>query len=171
MRHKRMPSGVTAFLLPLVGLVACAPASNTDNQAGAGEPPDAIIAPEKRVIRPANYRPTPSPLSPGILVGNTLYLSGSTGGDPATGQLVPGGFEPEMRQVMRNMETVLAAAEMDLTNVVQVTTYLADMSDYGRYNEIYREYFTVEPLPTRATVAVKELARGAVVEMMMVAVR
>jgi 2-iminobutanoate/2-iminopropanoate deaminase len=104
-------------------------------------------------------------------VGNTLYLSGSTGGDPATGQLVPGGFEPEMRQVMRNMETVLAAAEMDLTNVVQVTTYLADMSDYARYNEIYREYFTVEPLPTRATVAVKELARGAVVEMMMVAVR
>lgn len=88
-----------------------------------------------------------------------------------TGQLVPGGFEPEMRQVMANMTTVLAAAEMDLSNVVQVTTYLADMVDYPRYNEIYREYFTVEPLPVRATVAVKELARGAVVEMMMVAVR
>ncbi len=88
-----------------------------------------------------------------------------------TGQLVPGGFEPEMRQVMANMTTVLAAAEMDLSNVVQVTTYLADMVDYARYNEIYREYFTVEPLPVRATVAVKELARGALVEMMMVAVR
>ncbi|MCJ7628499.1 MAG: Rid family hydrolase, partial [Longimicrobiales bacterium] len=125
----------------------------------------------KRVIQPEGYRPTPSPLSPGILVGNTLYLSGSTGGDPLTGQLVPGGFEPEMRQVMANMTTVLAAAEMDLSNVVQVPTYLADMVDYPRYNEIYREYFTVEPLPVRATVAVKELARGAVVEMMMVAVR
>lgn len=149
---------------------ACAPASVPADQASTGGT-DAASAPEKRVIRPANYRPTPSPLSPGILVGNTLYLSGSTGGDPATGELVSGGFEPEMRQVMRNMETVLAAADMDLTNVVQVTTYLADMSDYSRYNEIYREYFTVEPLPTRATVAVKELARGAVIEMMMVAVR
>lgn len=127
--------------------------------------------PVKQVIRPEGYRPTPSPLSPGILVGNTLYLSGSTGGDPETGQLVPGGFEAEMRQVMANMSTVLAAAGMDLSNVVQVTTYLADMEDYARYNEIYREYFNAEPLPTRATVAVKELARGAVVEMMMVAVR
>jgi reactive intermediate/imine deaminase len=125
----------------------------------------------KRVIQPEGYRPTPSPLSPGILVGNTLYLSGSTGGDPETGQLVAGGFEPEMRQVMANMSTVLAAADMDLANVVQVTTYLADMADYARYNEIYREYFTVEPLPVRATVAVRELARGARVEMMMVAVR
>ena len=127
--------------------------------------------PEKRVIQPRGYRPTPSPLSPGILVGNTLYLSGSTGGDPVTGQLVPGGFEPEMRQVMANLTTVLAAAEMDLSNVVQVTTYLADMGDYARYNQIYREYFTQEPLPVRATVAVKELARGAVIEMMKVAVR
>jgi len=127
--------------------------------------------PEKRVIQPEGYRPTPSPLSPGILVGNTLYLSGSTGGDPETGSLVPGGFEPEMRQVMENMTTVLSAAEMDLSNVVRVTTYLADMADYTRYNEIYREYFTVQPLPVRATVAVRELARGAVIEMMMVAVR
>jgi 2-iminobutanoate/2-iminopropanoate deaminase len=125
----------------------------------------------KQVIRPEGYRPTPSPLSPGILVGNTLYLSGSTGGNPSTGQLVPGGFEAEMHQVLANMTTVLAAAEMDLTDVVQVTTYLADMSDYARYNEIYREYFTEEPLPTRATVAVKELARGARIEMMMIAAR
>jgi 2-iminobutanoate/2-iminopropanoate deaminase len=127
--------------------------------------------PEKRIIQPEGYRPTPSPLSPGILVGNTLYLSGSTGGDPNTGSLVPGGFEPEMHQVMANMTTVLNAADMDLSNVVRVTTYLADMADYARYNEIYREYFTLQPLPVRATVAVKELARSAVIEMMMVAVR
>ncbi|MFC1661232.1 RidA family protein [Gemmatimonadota bacterium] len=149
-------------------------AAQTDNPAGQAEAAPAATTqdtPEKTVIRPAGYRPTPSPLSPGILVGNTLYLSGSTGGDPTTGQLVPGGFEAEMRQVMTNMETVLATAEMDLSNVVQVTTYLLDMADYGRYNEIYREYFTQEPLPTRATVAVRELARGALIEMMMVAVR
>ncbi len=153
----------------------CASGNETESQISGGGSlagqPDTGPKLEKRVIQPEGYRPTPSPLSPGIMVGNTLYLSGSTGGDPTTGQLVPGGFEPEMRQVMENMTTVLAAADMDLSNVVQVTTYLADMAYYARYNEIYRELFTVEPLPVRATVAVKELARGALIEMMMTAVR
>lgn len=127
--------------------------------------------PTKRVIQPPDYKPTPSPLSPAILVGNTLYMSGSTGGDPKTGQLVSGGFDAEMRQIMSNLQTVLEAAHMDLTNVVAVTAYLADMSDYNRFNEIYREYFKAELLPTRSAVAVKELARGARIELTMTAVR
>ena len=57
------------------------------------------------------------------------------------------------------------------SNVVRVTSYLTDMDDYALYNEIYREYFTQEPLPVRASVAVRELARGAVIEMIMIAVR
>ncbi len=127
--------------------------------------------PAKRVIQPPDYKPTPSPLSPAILVGNTLYMSGATGGNPVTGQLVSGGFEAEFRQVMANLQTVLTSAEMDLTNVVAVTAYLADMSDFARFNEVYREYFTVQPLPTRSTVAVRELARGARIELTMTAVR
>ena len=127
--------------------------------------------PTKRVIQPPDYKPTPSPLSPAILVGNTLYMSGATGGNPTTGQLVSGGFEAEFRQVMANLQTVLKAADLDLTNVVAVTAYLADMSDFARFNEIYREYFTAQPLPTRSTVAVKELARGARIELTMTAVR
>ena len=87
----------------------------------------------KRVIQPPGYKPTPSPLSPGILVGDTLYLSGSTGGDPVTGQLVKGGFDPEMRQIMSNVQTVLAAADMTLSDVVSVTAYLAEMSDFALY--------------------------------------
>lgn len=51
------------------------------------------------------------------------------------------------------------------------TDAVADMSDYARFNEIYREYFKAEPLPTRSTVAVKELARGARIEITMMAVR
>lgn len=132
---------------------------------------DGATAPRKRVIQPSNYKPTPSPLSPAILVGDTLYLSGATGGDPATAQLVKGGFEPEMRQIMANLQTVLNAADMDLADVVAVTAYLGDMSDYNRFNEIYKEYFKVEPLPTRSTVAVQELARGAHLELTMTAVR
>lgn len=134
----------------------------------AGEKP---AFPTKQVIHPAGYQPSSSPLSPGILVGNTLYLSGNTGGDPATGRLVEGGFEAELHQIMSNMTQVLHGAQMDLSHVVQVTTYLADIDDYGRYNEIYREYFSEEPLPVRATVAVSDLAREARVEIMMTAVR
>jgi 2-iminobutanoate/2-iminopropanoate deaminase len=128
-------------------------------------------APARRVIQPAGYKPTPSPLVPGILVGDTLYLSGSTGGDPASGQLVPGGLEPEMKQIMSNVQTVLSAANMSLGDVVAVTTYLADMADFARYNEIYQSYFPNGAYPTRSTVAVKELARGARLEITMTAVR
>lgn len=128
-------------------------------------------APLRRVIQPGGYKPTPSPLVPGILVGDTLYLSGSTGGDPVSGQLVAGGLEPEMKQIMSNVQTVLAAADMSLSDVVAVTAYLADMSDYARYNELYRTYFPNGAYPTRSTVAVKELARGARLEITMTAVR
>lgn len=128
-------------------------------------------APARRVIQPAGYRPTPSPLVPAILVGDTLYLSGSTGGDPVSGQLVGGGLEPEMKQIMSNVQTVLAAADMSLGDVVTVTAYLADMGDFARFNEIYRSYFPTGAYPTRSTVAVKELARGARLEITMTAVR
>jgi 2-iminobutanoate/2-iminopropanoate deaminase len=66
----------------------------------------------------------------------------------------------------------LKEAGMTLADVVSVTGYLVDMqADFARYNEIYREYFTTLPLPTRSTVGVKELARGARIEMTMTAVR
>ena len=123
------------------------------------------------MIQPAGYKPTPSPLVPGILVGDTLYLSGSTGGDPVSGQLVPGGLEPEMKQIMTNVQTVLAAADMSLADVVAVTIYLADMADFARFNAIYTSYFPNGAYPTRSTVAVKELARGARLEITMTAVR
>jgi len=137
---------------------------------GAGQPARSP-APVRRVIQPAGYKPTPSPLVPGILVGDTLYLSGSTGGDPVSGQLVPGGLEPELKQIMTNVQTVLAAADMSLADVVAVTTYLADMADFARYNELYKSYFPNDAYPTRSTVAVKELARGARLEITMTAVR
>lgn len=128
-------------------------------------------APTRRVIQPSGYKPTPSPLVPGILVGDTLYLSGSTGGDPVSGQLVPGGLEPEMKQIMSNVQTVLAGADMSLSDVVAVTVYLADMADFPRFNQLYTSYFPNAAYPTRSTVAVKDLARGARLEITMTAVR
>jgi|SRR5215471_12009335 len=124
----------------------------------------------KRVIQPAGSRPSTA-FSPAILVGDTLYMSGNIGLDAATGQLAKGGFEPELRQVITNAQTVLKAGGMDLADVVSVTAYLADMNDFAKFNEVYREYFKTEPLPTRSTVAVKDLARSARVELTMIAVR
>ncbi len=151
--------------------VARSEAPNVLYFGGAAGQPARGPAPVRRVIQPAGYKPTPSPLVPAILVGDTLYLSGSTGGDPVSGQLVPGGLEPELRQIMTNVQTVLAAADMSLADVVAVTTYLADMSDFAKYNDLYKSYFPDGAYPTRSTVAVKELARGARLEITMTAVR
>ena len=159
-------TALALFLVPAAFLLGRMPAPDVDAQSQASSP-----VPLRRVIQPPGYKPTPSPLTPGILIDHTLYLSGSTGGDPATGQLVKGGFEPEMRQIRSNMQAVLKEAGMSLADVVAVTGYLVDMGDFARYNEIYREYFTTMPLPTRSTVAVRELARGARLEITMTAVR
>jgi 2-iminobutanoate/2-iminopropanoate deaminase len=128
-------------------------------------------APVRRVIQPANYKPSPAPLVPAILVGDTLYMSGSTAGNPTTGQLVAGGLDAEMKQILANLTTVLAAADMTMSDVVSVTAYLADMNDYARFNELYRAYFPNGSYPTRSTVAVRDLARGARIELTMTAVR
>jgi reactive intermediate/imine deaminase len=150
-----------------IGRIAKLVVDHFDASATTAQPTDRT----KRAIQPPGYKPTPSPLTPAILIGDTLYLSGSTGGDPVNGQLVKGGFEPEMRQIMSNVQVLLKEASMTLADVVSVTAYLADISDFARFNEIYREYFTSTPLPTRSTVAVNALARGARLELTMTAVR
>jgi len=152
----------TAWFLLLVGVAAVA-------FAGSARAPQ--HAPHKQVIQTKGVPPSPAPFSPALLVGDTLYLSGSIGANPATGQLVEGGFEPELRQIFANAQGLLAAAGMQLSDVVSVTVYLGDMKDYAQLNQVYREYFKTEPLPTRSTVAVKELARGAHLEITMTAVR
>jgi len=127
-------------------------------------------APHKQVIAPKGGPAMGLPFSPGLMVGDTLYLSGVIGAD-ASGQPVAGGLEPEMRQAMANAQGVLKAAGLDFADVVSVTVYLADIKDYGQMNQIYKEYFKTEPLPVRSTVAVVGLARGAKMEITMTAAR
>ncbi len=139
--------------------------------AGAASAPQSRPAgPHKQVIVPKGAPALGLPFSPGLLVGDTLYLSGVIGND-ASGQPVAGGFEPELRQAFANAQNVLKAAGMDFPDVVSVTVYLADMKDYAQLNQIYKEYFKTEPLPTRSTVAVAALARGARMEITMTAAR
>ena len=126
--------------------------------------------PQKKLIAPSGSPSMGLPFSPGLMVGDTLYLSGVIGAD-ASGQPVGGGLEPEMRQAFANAAATLKAAGMDFSDVVSVVVYLGDIKDFGQMNTIYKEYFKTEPLPTRSTVAVSGLARGAKMEITMTAAR
>jgi 2-iminobutanoate/2-iminopropanoate deaminase len=124
----------------------------------------------RRVIRPEKIPNTGLPYSPGILAGNTLYLSGNLGRDPATAELVRGGIEAETRQALANMREVLKAAGMDFKDVTTVTAYITSFDEFARFNTVYREYFPADP-PARATVQVAALNAGARVELQMIAVK
>lgn len=127
-------------------------------------------AARRRVIRPEKIPNTGLPYSPGILIGNTLYLSGNLGRDPVTAELVRGGIEAETRQALANMREVLRAAGMDFKDVATVTAYITSFDDFAKFNAVYREFFPADP-PARATVQVAALNAGARVELQMIAVK
>jgi len=122
------------------------------------------------VIRPERSPNTGLPYSPGILVGNTLYLSGHLGRDPVTAKLVPGGIEAETRQALTNLGEVLKTAGMGFQDVASVTAYITSFDDFARFNAVYRQFFPNNP-PARATVQVAALNNGARIELQMIAVR
>lgn len=100
--------------------------------------------------------------SQAVKVGNVVYLSGQIGLDPATGALVEG-IEAQVEQVFRNLQAVAEAAGGSLDDAVKVTIYLADLGHFAKVNEAMAKFFNA-PYPARATVGVKELPRGALVE-------
>lgn len=108
------------------------------------------------------------PYSQAIKAGPFLFLSGQIPLDPATGQLVPGGIEPQTRQVFSNIDAILTAAGLSFDAVVSATVYVADMNDFGKVNEIYATYFS-SPAPARATVQVARLPKDALVEIQVIA--
>ena len=124
----------------------------------------------RRAIRPEKAPNTGLPFSPGILVGDTLYLSGHLGRDPVTSQLVSGGIEAETRQALANLGEVLKTAGMGFEHVTTVTAYITNFEEFDRFNTVYREYFPKDP-PARATVQVAALNAGARVELQMIAVK
>jgi 2-iminobutanoate/2-iminopropanoate deaminase len=125
---------------------------------------------QRRVIRPEKAPNTGLPFSPGILVGNTLYVSGHLGRDPVTSRLVTGGIEAETRQVLANSREVLRTAGMDFKDVTSVTAYITSFDDFAKFNAVYSEFFPTDA-PARATVQVAALNAGARIELQMIAVR
>ncbi|HEX4884077.1 MAG TPA: RidA family protein [Casimicrobiaceae bacterium] len=102
------------------------------------------------------------PYSQAIRAGDTVYLSGQIGIDPATGQLADG-LAGQAHRVFRNLRAVAEAAGGSLDDIVKVTLLLADIGDFANVNEIMAEYFRT-PYPARATYAVAGLPKGARVE-------
>ena len=102
------------------------------------------------------------PYSQAIRAGQFLFMSGQLGLDPATGQLAEG-VEAQTRQVLANLQAVLAAAGAGVAQVVKATIFLADMADFALVNRLYGEVFTHEP-PARSTVQVAALPRHGRVE-------
>jgi 2-iminobutanoate/2-iminopropanoate deaminase len=109
------------------------------------------------------------PYSQAVQVGQTLYLSGCLGADPATGALVSGGIEAETRQAFKNIGSILEAAGVGYGNVVKTTVLLADIQDFATLNSVYAEYFKSNH-PARSTYQVAALPRGARVEIECIAV-
>lgn len=100
--------------------------------------------------------------SQAIRCGDTVYLSGQIGLDPATMLLVDG-VEAQIHRVFRNLQAVAAEAGGNLDSAVKITVYLSDLAHFMRVNEIMATYFK-EPYPARAAVGVASLPRGALVE-------
>ncbi len=103
------------------------------------------------------------PYSQAVRAGNTVYLSGQIALDPASGQLVDGGFDAQVERAFLNMKAVAEAAGGSLRDVVKLTLFLTDLAQFPRVNEIMQTFFEA-PYPARSTVGVLSLPRGALFE-------
>ena len=103
------------------------------------------------------------PYSVGIQTDCFVFTSGQLGLNPITGEIVSGGIEAETRQVIINLKNVLEAVDSSLDSIVKTTVFLKDMNDFTRMNTVYGEFFSKNP-PARTTVAVKDLPKGALIE-------
>ena len=122
-------------------------------------------------IKTSNAPAAIGPYSQAIDSGAGLvFVSGQIPIDPATGAFPEGGVKEQTRQSLLNASAILKEAGLGLGNVVKTTVFLADMGDFAAMNEVYSAFFSA-PYPARSAVAVKNLPKGALVEIECIAVR
>lgn len=116
--------------------------------------------------------PTPiGPYSQAVLKGDTLYTSGQIAIDPSTGLLITQSIQEETLQVMKNLKSILEAADMTFENVVKSTIFIMNMNDFAAINEIYGSFFDEKTAPARETVQVACLPKNVNIEISIIAVR
>lgn len=101
--------------------------------------------------------------SQAVRAGNTVYVSGQIPLDPATGALISGDIDAEIRRVFENLKAIIHAAGASFGDVVKVSVFLTDLGHFARVNEIMAGYFD-KPYPARAAIGVASLPKGARVE-------
>ena len=114
--------------------------------------------------------PTNLPFSEGVRVGTVLYLSGQIGIPPGSEKLVGGGIKEEARQTMENIRMSLEANGYTMSDVVKCTVMLADISEWGTFNGVYRSFFS-DRYPARSALGANGLAMGARVEVECIAAK
>ena len=116
----------------------------------------------KRIIATADAPAAIGPYSQAVQSGNTVYLSGQIGLDPASMQMAEG-IDAQTTRVFDNLKAVAAAAGGSLADAVKVNIYLTDLAHFAKVNDAMASHFS-QPYPARATVQVAALPRGALVE-------
>lgn len=109
------------------------------------------------------------PYSQAKEVGGFVFLSGQVPLDPKTGDVVGKDITEQTEQIMKNIGAILKEAGMTYENAVKTTCFLADMGDFGAFNEVYGKYFTSKP--ARSCVAVKQLPKGVLAEVEVIAAK
>lgn len=107
------------------------------------------------------------PYSQAVVAGNLVFTSGQIPLNPATGQMEGSNITEQAHRVCQNLQAVLEAAGASLQSAVKTVCFLSDMADFAAFNEVYAQYFTEKP--ARSCVAVKDLPKGALVEVEVVA--
>ncbi len=118
---------------------------------------------EKEIILNKKAPAVVGPYSPALKVGNLIFASGQIPIDPKTGKMIEGDIEAKTRMVLENLKAVLKPYSIDLENVVKITIFLKEMSNYARVNKIYGEYFK-EKFPARSCIEVSRLPKDAEIE-------
>lgn len=123
-----------------------------------------------KAIQTNNAPAAIGPYSQAIDVNGFIFASGQIPIDPATGEFVKGGIKEQTRQSLLNAKSILIAAGTDLNRMVKTTVFLSDMANFTAMNEVYSTFFE-QPFPARSAVAVKDLPKGALVEVEVLAAK
>ena len=124
--------------------------------------------PAKTIIKPAKSPAAVGPYNHAVRFGHLLFSAGQIPLDPASGNLVAGDIKAQTERVLQNIQAILDDQKLTFANVVKTTVFLTNLADFAAMNEVYAKYFTND-YPTRSTIQVAALPKGANVEIEFVA--
>ena len=124
----------------------------------------------KKIIATNNAPAAIGPYSQAVEVNGMIYLSGQLPVDPATGEFPSGGIKEQTEQSFKNIKAILAEAGLTTESIIKTTVLLANIADFAAMNEVYAKQFE-GTFPARSAFAVKDLPKGALVEIEVIAAR